>query len=485
MRNFLRQYAAYSFGVAINRFSALLLLPLYTRFLLPTDYGILDTLVTFTTLLQPMLLLGIDTAIQILFYDVKVIERSARDNLFVTSVLIVVTCASAFTITGLISTSFFVQMLFGDLQHTFQLRLLCIDMFVVSLFKLFHDNLRLRQQPWLYNGVSLLQLILMTILNIFFVVIQRRGVIGYIYGLVLADMVVMLLTGAFVIYYHRRGKVTLQYISPLLKIGLPLVPANLAYWVLSLSDRFFLIKMSTADEVGIYGIANRLAASIGIFTVAMQIGWRPFALSIQAQPFARTQYAIAPIYYLAVVGWLGLLIATLSPLLVKVFATPQYIQATTFLTPLLLAQIAYGAYFIFSTGIEITKQTYHLTWTVFVAAFFNILLNLLLIPHFKAFGASLATCGAYISATVIVAFVSQAVYPLPYPTYRLIAVCSVLISAYAIMIVLFWLNVASIVLTGFLICICSAVLILIIFRTDILRGFESLRTSFILHSNTD
>jgi O-antigen/teichoic acid export membrane protein len=480
MLKFFRQYVTYSIGIAVNRFAMLLLLPLYTQFLSPTDYGILDTLVTFTALLQPIVLVGVDTAVQILFYDTQITEKRARDNLVITSILVVAAFAGVFTVVGFVSAASIARLLLGNAEYVFELQLLCLDIFVVSLLKLFHDNLRLQQRPFLYSLASFVQLGCMAALSLFLIVDQKLGVSGYIYGLVLADMVVMLLTALFILRHHRGGRFVTSYAGMLLNLGWPLLPVSLAYWVLNLSNRFFLIKLSSAEVVGVYGIANRLAAGIGVFSVAIQIGWRPFALRIQSQSNAHTTYAAAPLYYFALIGWLGLLLAACAPWLIAVFTSPAFVDAALLLTPLLLAQIAYGAYAIFSTGLEIMKRTYHLTWTIVLAAVVSVVLNLWLIPRFGGFGAALATAVAYLSATVFVAFVSQFVYPLPYHKSRLAAVGVSLLLSYTVITLIIGLDLSYTVPLGLLVVTILGAVLLYLFRTELYWAFERMHT-FVNH----
>ena len=476
MRQFLRQYATYSIGIALNRVAVLLLLPLYTRYLTPADYGVLDILMTFVALLQPLLIVGIDTAVQILYYDARTIANRSQNNLVITGVALVAACAGTIALLGILGASLVATLLFGSDLYVFQLQLLCIDTFIMCLFKLFHDNLRLREQPVLYSLLPLIQLIIMTVLNVYFIVVQGLGVIGYVWGLLIADATVMLLAGVLVLPRYRSGKPSHEHLGALLRIGLPLLPVSLAYWVLNLSDRFFLIRLAAAETVGVYGIAYRLATAISIFTLAMQIGWRPFALRAQHLPNSRATYALMPIYYFAVVGWIGLLVAELSPVLLRLFTSPAYFGAAELLTPLLLTQVVYGGYFILSTGIEITKRTYHITWIIILAAGVNVFFNVLLIPSLAAFGASLATAGSYLVAAFIVAIVSQSVYPLPYDKQRMTFVCIILLISYAGMTLNFRIGLTMQPLIGLLILVVSFMLLGWLLRQELHQAVEYLRS---------
>jgi O-antigen/teichoic acid export membrane protein len=430
MWDFIKQYAAYSLGIAINRLAALFLLPLYTRFLTPADYGVLDLLTITVALFQPLFMLGIDTSVQILFFTSK--TKKQQNDLVITSIVLVAAFGGLCAISGWLLAPTLVKALLGQKDYLPALRLLCLDAWLISLFTLFSDNLRLRQKPLFYNLLAIVQIVLAAGFSVVFLAVQQRGVMGVVTGLVLANLVVTLLAGGLVLKQHLQMP-TLSQTLPLLRLGLPLLPVSATYWILNSSDRFFLAKLSTLQEVGLYGIANRLAAGIGIFTFAIQLSWRPFALRMQTAPQAPRLYANMPLYYFVVIGWSGLVIAAASPLLLKVFATKAYTQAAVLLTPLVLAQVIYGAYYIFSTGLEIVQRTYHITWTIVLAALLNIALNILLIPNSGAFGASLATTISYALATLCVAIASQRLYPLPYDLGRLWGVSACLLLTYGIM----------------------------------------------------
>lgn len=475
MYTFFKQYMTYSVGITLSRVASLLLLPLYTRFFSSKDYGVLDTLMTITALCQPFLMLGIDSAIQILFFSYK--GKSEQDDLVMTSVFLVAGVAGLISTIIMVLSPLVVIKLFGNQNYITELRLLSMDIFFVSMLTLFRDNLRMRQEAFLYNCVAISQLLLVTGLNIYFVAVQQLGIRGFIYGLAIGDAIVMLISGVITLNHHfyfpSWGKT-----FPLLKIGMPLLPVSAAYWILSSSDRFFLLKYSSLTEIGLYGIANRLAAGIGIFAIAVQLAWRPFALRIQSQPDARTTYASAPLLYLASVGWFGLFFVAGSPIILRMFTTPEYAGAAKLLPLLVLAQVMYGGYYIVSTGIEITKQTQHLTWTILIAAIVNIGLNILLIPLFGASGAAIATVSAYTAATFCVGIISNYLYPLPYDLWQLVRVSIIIFVSY--LLVSIGLASTSDYINLFMVCILLACSLLLsfLFRFQLMQILRKISTTF-------
>lgn len=435
-RSFLKQSAIYSIGTAIARLSSLLLLPLYTRFLLPSDYGSLDLLMAITVFLQAFFTLGIDTSIQILFFDPSFSTEKDKNDLVMTSIILVMCSAAAWTLIGILLSPILVNSLLADDRFILILQLLFIDRGIMSLLVLARAILRIQHKPLLFNYTIISQIVLMGGLNILFVAVQKWGILGISVGNLIADVIVTLFAAILAFRPHLQIPNLSQSVS-LIRLGLPLLPITAAYWVLNLSDRFFLSKLSTLNEVGLYGIAARLAGGMVIITSAIQYGWRPFALRLQTNEKARLLYASMPIYYFITVGFAGLVIVAVSPFVLKIFATEAYSEAIMFLPPLIFSGMMFGGYYIFSTGIEIVQRTYHLSWIIAVAAIINIIFNSLLIPSSGALGASIATAIAYSFSTLLVGIVSHRLYPLPYELSRITGVCVALIVAYGTFTIIF------------------------------------------------
>ena len=92
------------------------------------------------------------------------------------------------------------------------------------------------------------------------------------------------------VYRHEQLGLTLD--RPLLRrmnrFGLPLVPSMLALWMLNFGDRFFILKLADASEVGVYSIGSRIASAMVLLLTAFRAAWPAFAFSIEDDERART-----------------------------------------------------------------------------------------------------------------------------------------------------------------------------------------------------
>ena len=475
MYQFLKQYVGYSLGIALSRLLAFLLIPIYTRFFTPSDYGTLDVLLAFSTFVQPLMLCGVDTAVQILFFNSQKMKNDQQEwqsELVITCITLVAVVSIVLIGLGILASGPISKLLLNSTQHENVLRLLLADTGLIGILSICQNSLRLKHKTLHYNMIVLGQILLTGTLNIINIVVLQMGIYGFALGVFISDICVVTVSLA-VLFAGHRALPRFAMSRSILKLGLSVVPTSLAFWVLSSSDRIFLAQYSSLNEVGIYGLANRLATAIAIFTLAIQIGWRPYALSIQMAPHAKSLYAKVSIYYLAGVGMLGLLFASISPLLIQVFSVPAYAKAVEVLPLLIYAQLLYGSYYIVSIGLLIVRRTQLLNWMIGLAMLINVSLNFLLIPKFGALGAATSTAVAYGVGALGVAIVGQHYYPLDYKVGKTIIIFAVIIASYVLMTLRLHMNQDFSYINCAIVICCSSALILVM-RYELWHAWQTL-----------
>jgi O-antigen/teichoic acid export membrane protein len=202
------------------------------------------------------------------------------------------------------------------------------------------------------------------------------------------------------------------------RFGLPLVPSALALWLTNFSDRFFLIKLSDAHEVGLYSIGVRIASAIVLLLTAFRMAWPAFAYSIDDDRDAQRTYSFVLTYVVYVCCWLALALGLLAPWIVKLITTEPFYPAQDVVAPLAFGVAAFGAYVVVQIGTGRARQT-RSNWLVTgAAAVVNVTLNLVLIPPYGRMGAAIATVVAYTLLFVAMAWRAHRVFPVPYQWRR-------------------------------------------------------------------
>jgi O-antigen/teichoic acid export membrane protein len=410
-----RHSAVYGFGSLVSRFIAVLLLPLYTRYLSPADYGLIETLIALSAVLTVLLAAGVKSAFFRFYFDEP--QGPGKRRVIRTSFWFTMASATAGLVAGLVLAEPISQLLFDTSSHANLVRASYVGLWASVNYEQMTSLFRVEQRSGAYLIATLINLGLTVGATLLLVAVFEKGPIGVIVGN---------LTGTLIVYLgllaYRREQLGLELDRPLLRemnrFGMPLVPSALFLWVLNFSDRFFLVKLAGPREVGLYSIGVRMASAIILLLAAFRTAWPAFAYSIQDDREAKRAYSFVLTYIVLITSWMALGLGVLAPWLVKLLTTEQFYSAERVVAPLAFAAAAFGAYIVVVIGIGRARKT-RSNWLITgAAAVFNVVLNLLLIPPYGMIGAAIATIGAYAVLFLGMAWKAQQVYPVPYQWRR-------------------------------------------------------------------
>lgn len=409
------QSVIYGLGGLVSRILAVLLLPLYTRYLTTDDYGRVETLVALTTVLAIVLRLGISSAFFRFYFDSE--DAAARRLVLRTSFWFTMGMATAGLAAGLALAAPVSELLFGDTSDTGLVRAAFVGLWTQMNYEQLTSLFRVEQRPVAFVSASLTNIVITVGATVLLVVVLEQGPTGVIVGNFVGTLVVY---AALVGY--RREQLGLQLDRRLLRemnrFGLPLVPSALFLWVTNFSDRLFLGQLADVAEVGLYSVGVRVASAMVLLLTAFRLAWPAFAYSIRDDDEARRTYAYVLTYLVLLSTWAAVGLALLSPWLVDLLAADAFAESSRVVGPLAFAAVPFAGYIVVVIGVGRTKRT-QFNWVVTgLAAAVNVALNLLLIPAYGMMGAAVATVAAYAVMFAGMAWWSQRVYPVPYQWRR-------------------------------------------------------------------
>jgi len=407
--------AIYGLGGLVSRILAVLLLPLYTRYLSPSDYGKVETLIALTTVIGIVLRMGIHSAFFRFYFDSA--EPEHRRLVLRTSFWFTMAMATAGLIVGVALSPQISDLLFGTTDDAELVAAAFVGLWAGMNYEQLTSLFRVEERSTAFVAASLSNVLLTIGATLILVVALDKGPIGVIVGN---------FTGTLLVYAalvgYRREQLGLQFDRGLLRemnrFGTPLVPTALFLWVTNFSDRLFLVQLADVTEVGLYSVGVRIASAMVLLLTAFRLAWPAFAYSIEDEGEARRTYAYVLTYLVLVATWVATALALLSPWIVDWIAAPAFDESSRVVGPLAFAAVAFGAYIVVAIGVGRARRT-QFNWVVTgVAAAVNIVLNLLLIPPYGMMGAAVATVAAYMTIFVGMAWWSQRIYPVPYQWRR-------------------------------------------------------------------
>jgi len=395
----LKLAAGYSLVTLIGPLFTIVLTPLYTRVLTLDDYGIVSVCLTLSGLLGVIVLLSMDQAIALHFFDG---DEQHKRTVVTTAVVYV---GAAGLATGCIVFALaepLALLLFKDPTRRITLQLLAMLVVCAPLYAVLTAALRLRMGVRRVNALGLAYLLSYVGLNVLFVLILRLKVTGIIAANVLAN-VTGVGVGLALFWRPLRGTFELRCLQPLLRGGLGLVPGVIGYVMLANIDRLLLTQYVDKSLIGLYDIANRLSSMLYVGFSALWSAWWPMALEMTHRPDAPRQYARIFEYFAAASMLAALALGLFAPEILRVFTRQPYVAAA----PLAMVLMIYSGPLAFMNGsfqigLFVRKRTRWISIASLISAGLNIVLNVILDPYLGVWGATWATVAAGLVFSAIV-----------------------------------------------------------------------------------
>ena len=415
LKRLAKHSAIYGLGGLVSRILAVLLLPLYTRYLSTGDYGKVETLIALTTVIGIVLRFGIHSAFFRFYFDSA--DAEARRLVLRTSFWFTMAMATLGLLVGLLLAGPIADALFGSSDDAELVIAAFVGLWAGMNYEQLTSLFRVEERSVAFVSASLTNIFLTIGATLLLVVALDKGPIGVIVGNFTGTLVVYL-----VLVAYRREQLGLQFDRKLLhemnRFGVPLIPTALFLWITNFSDRLFLVQLADVSEVGLYSVGVRIASAMVLLLTAFRLAWPAFAFSIEDEGEAQRTYAYVLTYLVLLTTWVATALALLSPWIVGWLADPDFAESSRVVGPLAFAAVAFGAYIVVAIGIGRAKRT-QFNWVVTgAAAVVNVALNVALIPEYGMMGAAIATIAAYTTMFVGMAWWSQRIYPVPYQWRR-------------------------------------------------------------------
>jgi O-antigen/teichoic acid export membrane protein len=429
-RKLLTHSGIYFAGNVMMRAVSFLMLPIYTRYLSPADYGIIELLAMTIDLVGILLGLRIGQAIFRFYHEYDSLRD--RHSVISTSLYLV----GILNVCGVLLLILFSQplsnLLFGGDEGRRWLMVFSLTLFFHSYIEIPMIYLRILQRPWLYVSLSCLKVLLQVSLNIWFIVILGMRVEGMIYSAVLSGGLMAVLLLAFTL--RRTGwRWSGAQAKQMTIFSLPMVLTSLVSFYITFGDRYFLQAWTSLEEVGLYALGYKFGFLLA-FIIAGPFSniwdaekYRVFALPEARSIFQQTFLGYSAVLLVAVTG-----ISLFIEDLLKVMSAPAFWSAHQ-VVPLVLVAYLFNAWYGFTNmGILVQKKTIEMTWGTVLAALVATVFYVLLIPRWGGWGAALASVLAFGSRCAWTTWRSSRLYDMGLQWGRVIALALPGLAVYAL-----------------------------------------------------
>ena len=419
--------AIYGLATVLPRMFSFLLVPLYTNLLPKVEYGKVSIIFAWMIFFNVILSYGMETAF-FRFYNNETNKKSVVE----TSMISVFWTTLVFLFIALLFRSTMSDWLAIDAQYiTYTIWILALDALVIIPF----SKLRAFQKSLSYALIKIGNVTINLLLNVLFlfyfpVLIKNNPTgfvsslhienfeIGYIF---LANIIASLLT--FVVlskdYFFLKWKFDLQLWKRMMRYGLPIMVAGIAFAINEQFDKILLAKLLPSNiaeaEVGVYSACYKLGLFMVLFRTAYTLGIEPFFFSHASDKNAPQTYATVTKYFVIFGSFILLSVIVFADLFkLLMIQDSSYWVAMKVVPLIILANFFLGIYTNLSVWYKLIDKTYIGAYISIVGAIITLVLNFLLIPSMSYMGSAIATLAAYGSMMTISYYLGNKYYPIPY-----------------------------------------------------------------------
>ena len=399
-REILKHSAIYGVGQILARLASVLLLPLYTSYLVPADYGVLQLIDLTTNVLSLLAAAGIAGAVN--RFHFRELERNDgikpdTHALWCTGVAMLLVIAGPQLAIAYAARVPLAEWMLGPIPDGAKYFSLAIATLAFGLFNNYASvYVRVQKRSVLYISVQLPLLLLQIACNVWFIAGLKLGVFGFLYSALIVA-VVQFAVLSIALFARKPVRVRRDLMGPFWKYCYPLVFSSLASLVMHQADRYLLrIIREDLTEVGLYALAYQITQGVNALVLTpFHSIWQTNLYEINRMPDRIAVFGT--VFRAFTFGlWLILLgIALFARPLVAIVADPSYAPAADSVPLLCLGFFFFSLHAFFSAPAFIHMKTKTIAKTATVAAIVNVGLNLALIPALGALGAAITTVFTY------------------------------------------------------------------------------------------
>jgi len=430
------QTAVYGISSVVGRFLNYLLVPLFTYYFAPTEYGVIAEFYAYMGFFAVLLLLGLETG----YFRFRTDQDLPPTLVYATALRLVLGVNGAF----LLLTLLFQGALAGLLRHgdhpeyiTWTVLILALD----SVGALAFARLRAEHRALRFAGVKLLEIGVNVGLNLLLILYCRQAheldpgsLAGRLWNPAIGVGYILLANlsasgGKLLLLAPELGGTRAGFDGRLLgrmvRYSLPMVVIGFAGIINEMLDRVvlkYLLPYDTATnmaQLGIYSACYKLSILMSLFIQAFRYAGEPFFFAYAGREDARRTYAEV-LRYFVIFCVLIFLVVTLYIDVFKYFIGAPYRVGLQVVPILLLANLFLGIYVNLSIWYKLSDRTLLGAAVSLLGAGITLVLLLWWVPLYGYLGAAWATLVCYASMALVSYLLGRRYYPVPYDVPRVL-----------------------------------------------------------------
>ncbi|WP_421842839.1 lipopolysaccharide biosynthesis protein [Marinobacter algicola] len=400
----------YAVGNISRQLVGFIMLPIYTHYLTPADYGVIGLLVFLVSLFEVVLGGHMFQAVP-KFYHQE--ETKLLKNSVVSTALLVTSFFSG--VASILMASFsapLAEVVFGKEEYSIYIIIFSALIVTHALEQYGLTYLRIVKKPWTYFNFNMIKLGLQLGLNILTIVVLDWGLMGLALSSLISSVIIAFALLIYTVY--KTGFLVRKFIALyILKFSWPLWISGLIGLYIGSSNRYFIRIFSSLDEVGLFELAAKFGSIVSVLI------WLPFSQYWQTErfeiaklknPYPDYSMAFRMITALLVVAGIG--VSIFSSVIINIMSAEPFHAAAKAVPYLVIAGIFQCLTIFNNFSFMLTDRTLEVTKNNVVTAIAISVFYFILIPFYGFVGASVAFALGSIVQYACALYNGNKIYPL-------------------------------------------------------------------------
>ncbi len=418
MPSLVRNTAIYTIGRVFPQMANFVLLPIYTSYLLPDGYGIVESMLVLGMILSIFLSMASERSMFRLYYDYK---SDIKKKLFIGNIFISILFSSSFISVLIFIFNNLISNIYSSIDFNPYYTYTILSSFCLSFSFIPLTLFQVQEKALKFICLNIGTFIVNTILIVFFVVYKEEGASGYLKGKMIASML-LLPVFIWIILKNSLVKFNSKIIKNILSFSMPMIPVLVMAWILNMSNRIFIEQYYSLDEVGIFSLAFKISSLSSIILGALFTAYNPVFYKIAndtnivdvVSRLKRMNNSIIMVVFIIT----GMIALFARELIALVFES-QYHKAGELIPVLVLSILFVQLTGLLNLMIYQRKRTYLVTIVSIIGAFISVGLNFIFVPRFGMWGAAYASVLTAFSMFVIEYIFALKAFFIPMPLFKI------------------------------------------------------------------
>lgn len=410
IRKFIKDSSIYGIAGILSRGISILLVPFYTRIFTTGDYGIIDILGVFGSIVSILFSFEITQAVA--RYYPATNNTIDKTKIASSSLIFTFISFSVFLLISQVFASRFSILILDNKQSIGVFRIWAVSEFFTALFYLFQNQLKWRLESVKYSIVSISYTIITLSLTILLVLVFNLK----LYGVFTAKLAGAVFASAISFIFCRKDYKFIfnsKLLKEMLKFSVPLIPSTAGVFILNSGHRILVKALLSLSALGLFGVASRLTSLVSVIMSSFQGALTPLIMKNYRE--VNTPFQISKLfrYFSFFSILLFFSISIFSKEILIILTTPAYYDAYK-LVPFLLLDKIFFAMYVFAPGLFIAKKTNMIAVINILSAIINISISFILLKTIGLIGAAIGTMVSSMAMFSLQMYFSQKNYFVPH-----------------------------------------------------------------------